>query len=137
MQAAFCAILVAALLSNTIFPRPEKEEHDGEIQVLNSLANALQNTGEPAPDSASFNSFCTHYLSHDRSPKPELPLKSTPRSLAGKPLAGFRATPSRRIPVLYGMVIYNTCQEPTVTSIIDVKKTTAWGESGFPAEFPA
>ena len=28
------------------------------------------------------------------------------RSLAGKPLAGFRATPSRRIPVLYGMVVY-------------------------------
>ena len=31
---------------------------------------------------------------------------SVPRSLAGKPLAGFRATPSRRIPVLYGMVVY-------------------------------
>ena len=29
-----------------------------------------------------------------------------PRSLAGKPLAGFRATPSRRNPVLYGMVVY-------------------------------
>ena len=29
-----------------------------------------------------------------------------PRSLAGKPLAGFRATPSRRIPVLYGIVVY-------------------------------
>ena len=29
-----------------------------------------------------------------------------PRSLAGKPLAEFRATPSRRIPVLYGMVVY-------------------------------
>ena len=28
------------------------------------------------------------------------------RSLAGKPLAGFRATPSRRNPVLYGMVVY-------------------------------
>ncbi len=28
------------------------------------------------------------------------------RSLAGKPLAGFRATPSRRITVLYGMVMY-------------------------------
>ncbi len=28
------------------------------------------------------------------------------RSLAGKPLAGFRATPSRRIPVLYGMVVH-------------------------------
>ena len=30
----------------------------------------------------------------------------SPRSLAGKPLAGFRATPSRRIPVLYSMVMY-------------------------------
>ena len=29
--------------------------------------------------------------------------------------------------------VSNTCQEPTVTSIIDLKKTTAWGESGFPA----
>jgi transcriptional regulator with XRE-family HTH domain len=29
-----------------------------------------------------------------------------PRSLAGKPLAGFRSTPGRRIPVLYGMVVY-------------------------------
>ena len=29
-----------------------------------------------------------------------------PRSLAGKPLAGFRATPSRPNPVLYGMVVY-------------------------------
>ena len=29
-----------------------------------------------------------------------------PRSLAGKPLAGFRATPIRRIPVLYGMVVH-------------------------------
>ena len=28
------------------------------------------------------------------------------RSLAGKPLAGFRATPDRRIIVLYGMTIY-------------------------------
>ena len=34
---------------------------------------------QPAQDSASFNSFCTGYLSHDRSPKPELPHKSTPR----------------------------------------------------------
>ena len=29
-----------------------------------------------------------------------------PRSLAGKPLAGFRATPSRLITVLYGMTVY-------------------------------
>ena len=28
------------------------------------------------------------------------------RSLAGKPLAGFRATPSRRITVLYGIIVY-------------------------------
>ena len=33
--------------------------------------------------------------------------------------------------------VCNTVQEPTVTSIIDVKKTTAWGESGFPSEFLA
>ena len=29
-----------------------------------------------------------------------------PRSLAGKPLAGFRATPGRRITVLYGIIVY-------------------------------
>ncbi len=28
-----------------------------------------------------------------------------PRGLAGKPLAGFRATPDRRIIVLYGMIV--------------------------------
>ena len=32
--------------------------------------------------------------------------KSLPRSLAGKPSAGFCATPSRRIPVLYGSVVH-------------------------------
>ena len=52
---------------------------DRYLARLNSLANALQNSEEPAPDSASFGSWCTRYLSHDRSPKPELPLKSTPR----------------------------------------------------------
>ena len=31
--------------------------------------------------------------------------KKPTRSLAGKPLAGFRATPCRRIPVLYGMTV--------------------------------
>ena len=31
---------------------------------------------------------------------------SVARGLAGKPLAGFRATPSRRIPVLCGMIAY-------------------------------
>ena len=30
----------------------------------------------------------------------------SPRSLAGKPLAGFYATPSRGITVLYGMVMH-------------------------------
>ena len=29
----------------------------------------------------------------------------------------------------------NTFQEPIITSVIDVKKITAWGESGFPARF--
>ena len=38
--------------------------------------------------------------------QPEANQASMPRSLAGKPLAGFRATPSRRNPVLYGMVVY-------------------------------
>ena len=32
--------------------------------------------------------------------------RATSRGLAGKPLAGFRATPSRRIPVLCGMIVY-------------------------------
>ena len=31
--------------------------------------------------------------------------------------------------------ICNTVQEPTVTSTIVAKKTTTWGESGFPSEF--
>ena len=31
--------------------------------------------------------------------------------------------------------VCNTVQEPTVTSTIVVKKTTTWGESGFPSEF--
>ena len=52
---------------------------DRYLAQLNSLANALQNTGEPPQDSASFGSWCTRYLSHDRSPKPELPLKPTPK----------------------------------------------------------
>ena len=30
----------------------------------------------------------------------------SPRGLAGKPLSGFRATPSRRIPVLCGIIVY-------------------------------
>ena len=32
--------------------------------------------------------------------------KDAPRSLAGKPLAGFRATSTRRKPVLFGIIIY-------------------------------
>ena len=31
--------------------------------------------------------------------------------------------------------ICNTFQEPIITSVIDVKKIAAWGESGFPARF--
>ena len=31
---------------------------------------------------------------------------STPRGLAGKPLAGFCTTPSRRITVVYGVISY-------------------------------
>ena len=33
--------------------------------------------------------------------------------------------------------VCNTFQEPIITSVIDVKKITAWGESGFPARFLA
>ena len=51
---------------------------------------------------------------HGRAPKQARPLtaealaavKATARSLAGKPLAGFCTTLSRRIPVLYGVVVY-------------------------------
>ena len=31
--------------------------------------------------------------------------------------------------------VCNTFQEPIITSVIDVKKIAAWGESGFPARF--
>ena len=31
--------------------------------------------------------------------------------------------------------VCNTLQDPIVTSVIDAKKITAWGESGFPARF--
>ena len=41
----------------------------------------------------------------------------------------------------YGLIrhgnVYNTCQESAVTSIIGVKKTTSWGESGFQARLLA
>ena len=43
------------------------------------LAGQRPASAEPAQDPASFDSWCTRYLSHDRSPKPDLPLKSTPR----------------------------------------------------------
>ena len=56
-----------------------RERSERYLAQLNALANALQNTEEPAQDSASFGSWCTRYLSHDRSPKPDLPLKSTPK----------------------------------------------------------
>ena len=53
---------------------------DSYLARLNSLANALvESTEEPPQDPASFDSWCTRYLSHDRSPKPELPLKFTPK----------------------------------------------------------
>ena len=38
--------------------------------------------------------------------RPLLSRPALPRSLAGKPLAGFYATPSRRIPVLYRVVVH-------------------------------
>ena len=37
---------------------------------------------------------------------PHLPVNTPARSLAGKPLAGFCATRSRRIQDLYGMVVH-------------------------------
>ena len=39
----------------------------------------------------------------------------------------------RQAGVFQSYTAFNTCRVPTVTSTIDVKKTTAWGESGFPA----
>ena len=64
----------------SVLPFLERRERAKRyLAQLNSLASALQNSEEPAPDPTSFNSWCTGYLSHDRSPKPELPYKSTPR----------------------------------------------------------
>ena len=60
-------------------------------------------------------------------------VRCSTRSLAGKPLAGFRATPDRRL--MWHDSACNTVQEPTATAIIVAKKTTTWGESGFPSEF--
>ena len=63
-------------------------------------------------------------------------MSTGPRSLAGKPLAGVSRYAKQRYSSLirHGSVC-NTFQEPTVTSIIDAKKTTVCGESGFPSEF--
>ena len=47
-------------------------------------------------------------------------------------LAGFRTTYYSRI---RRDSVCNTFQDPIVTSVIDAKKITAWGESGFPARF--
>ena len=73
---------------NTRAPRPapagayRNRERRGRsnnyLAQLNSLANALQNSEELAQDPESFDTWCSRYLSHDRSPKPTLPLKSTP-----------------------------------------------------------
>ena len=38
--------------------------------------------------------------------KPHFLLQGRPRGLAGKPLAGFCTTPSRRITVVYGVIVY-------------------------------
>ena len=56
-----------------------RERAERYVDRLNALANALQNSEEPPQDPASFDTWCTRYLSHNHSPKPELPLKSTPR----------------------------------------------------------
>ena len=55
------------------------------------------------------------------------------RSLAGKPLIGFRAGTSRRITVLYGMVVYEIRFNYPLLHRYSTLKTTAWGESGFSA----
>ena len=80
----------------SVLPFLERQERaDSYLARLNSLANALENTGEPPQDSASFDTWCTRYLSHDRSPKPELPLKSTPRARRCTPRATLKnARPS-------------------------------------------
>ena len=78
----------------SVLPFLERRERaERYLARLNSLANALQNS--PEPDPASFNSWCTRYLSHDRSPKPELPHRSTPRARRCTPRATWlNARPS-------------------------------------------
>ena len=60
-----------------------------------------------------------------------------PRSLAGKPLAGFCTTLSETYSSLIrrSSILLIRFLEPIITSIIDVQKTVTWGESGFPATF--
>ena len=92
---------------------------DRYLAQINSLANALENTGEPPQDSASFDTWCTRYLSHDRSPKPELPHNSTPRARRCTPRATLLnagpSSPSAR-----------RCQE-TRTSFSSAGTTTRTG----------
>ena len=61
-----------------------------------------------------------------------------PRGLAGKPSAGFCHYAKQ---TYYSRIrrdsVCNTFQDPIITSVIDAKKITAWGESGFPARFLA
>ena len=54
-------------------------------------------------------------------------------------MAGFCTTePSRRITVVYGVIVHAIrFKNPLITSVIDVKKITGCGESGFPARFLA
>ncbi len=74
-----------------------------------------------------------HWIDHPSNP--DVRWDGIPRSMAGKSLAGFRTTQSRRITVLYDMEI--AFHKPTITSTVDGKPTTAWEESGFPSEFLA
>ena len=63
------------------------------------------------------------------------PRPTTPRSLAGKPLAGFRATPSRRIPVLYGMVMYIIrVKNPLLHRQSTLRKRNGLGRIGVPGQ---
>ena len=58
------------------------------------------------------------------------------RSLVGKPFAGFRA---KLYQTYHSLIVHNnkcnTLSSLSIISIIDVKKMTAWRESGFPARF--
>ena len=65
-------------------------------------------------------------------PAASLILKLSGRKAIGRVLHYARQTYYRRI---RRDSACNTFQEPIITSVIDVKKITAWGESGFPARF--